>query len=294
MGITEVNICLNNKRFSITAKVIRALSTHLILGMEFMIQHNVLLDARNKSITFKEEPALASTNFFTIADRELPLNQQPEKKSIFKLQASTDVVFSPGETKRVLIKASRPFKFYHNMLPNYKFLESKGLEIVSRTRVKKGIVTMLIRSDNNKSSKIMASTTLAYFYNRTKKRSRDYACQNFNLSSTPRSPKIFKKEDYKINTDLSESDKEKIHQVIKSYLDVFSFDLSQLGRTDLIEYDIELIDEDKIVQKRPYRVSLKEQKIINEQVENLLKYDIVEESSSAFSSPVVLVKRRRK
>lgn len=292
LGIATVNVSLKNRNFAISAKVVRNLSTEVILGMEFMRRHKILLDTTNKDIIFRDETREPNFNFCITADRELPLYEPVKKETIYKLQAASDEVFVPGEVKRISIIPTRPYRFYHRSLANYKFLESRGLELCSKPKRKGNSMTLLVKSNNEKNSKIMAGTTLSYFYNKTKKRNNIVSCQNFDINYVQPNPRIFNKDDFKINDSLAEQDKHKIQETIKKYLDVFSFDMSQLGRTDLIEYDIQLIDENKVVQKRPYRVSLKEQLIINEQVENLLKYDIVEESSSPFASPVVLVKKK--
>ena len=312
LGTATINISLNNRNFSVVVKVIKNLCTCVLLGMDFLSENNVLLDAKNRSVTFRDEASQPSidfcltaqpsanfslstqpiVHFSVIADQELPQYEPTERKTVFKLQATEDEIFAPGETKRISITPSRAYKFYHRSLPNFKFLESKGFELCAKPRIKNKAVSLLVKSNNDKFSKIMAHTTLAFFYNKTKKRNDIFNCQNFDVNYIQPNPRVFNEDDFKINNELSEKDRKKVHEVIKDYLDVFSFDMSQLGRTNLIEYDIELTDENKVVQKRPYRVSLKDQSIINEQVENLLKYDIVEESLSPFASPVVLVKKK--
>ncbi|UYV63009.1 hypothetical protein LAZ67_2002835, partial [Cordylochernes scorpioides] len=51
---------------------------------------------------------------------------------------------------------------------------------------------------------------------------------------------------------------------------------------------------DKIIALRPYRTSLSDQREIQEQVEKMLEYDIIEPSFSPYSSPVTLVTKKDK
>jgi len=161
LGIASVNIKLNNRTFTVLAKVIEKLSTDVILGMDSMQENNVLLDIKSRSIIFRDEPSQPTANFCIIADQELPLYDPVKKAASFKLQAADDEIFRPGEIKRILTISARPYRFYYNVLANYKFLESRGLEICSRPKIKRGTVTIGIKSNNLKNSNtaLMADNT---------------------------------------------------------------------------------------------------------------------------------------
>lgn len=286
LGMAQVKIKLSNRDFVISARVVRHLSSDVVLGMTFLIRHDILLDPKNRKIIFRENSEELNAEFFALADRELPLCQPEKRKNNMKLQAKTEIVIPPGETKKVFIRSLRPFRFYHKIFPNFKFLDQRRLEICSQPKIKNRNGFFLIRSHNCEPIKIMTNTTLAYFYCKSKK---DINLCN-NISQTKRL--TFNKEEFKINKELSLQEQENVQDLIKQFKDIFAFDMSQLGRTNLVKYDLELIDENKIVRKRPYRVSAKEQEIINKQVDNLLQYDIIEETNSPFASPVVLVKKK--
>ncbi len=64
----------------------------------------------------------------------------------------------------------------------------------------------------------------------------------------------------------------------------------KLGRTSVIKHQIQTSDEIP-VKSRAYRVSLFKKKIIEEEVEKMLREDIIEPSLSPWSSPVVLVEK---
>jgi len=68
---------------------------------------------------------------------------------------------------------------------------------------------------------------------------------------------------------------------------VFAKNQFGIGTVKDYEAHIDLI-ENKYVTKRPYKCSFDDQKEIEKQISELLKHNIIEESSSPFASPVTL------
>ncbi|UYV71980.1 K02A2.6-like, partial [Cordylochernes scorpioides] len=63
------------------------------------------------------------------------------------------------------------------------------------------------------------------------------------------------------------------------------------GRTHLVKHQIRTTS-DIPIRKNPYRVSLKERKIIGDQINSMLKNGIISHSSSPWASPIILVKKK--
>ncbi|UYV81232.1 hypothetical protein LAZ67_20000415 [Cordylochernes scorpioides] len=63
------------------------------------------------------------------------------------------------------------------------------------------------------------------------------------------------------------------------------------GRTHLVRHKIKT-NSDIPIRKNPYRVSLREREIINNQIDKMLKKGIISHSSSPWASPVILVKKK--
>ena len=72
---------------------------------------------------------------------------------------------------------------------------------------------------------------------------------------------------------------------------MFTTNLSEMGHTTLLKYEI-LTGNSPPVQCRPYRTSPKMKAEIERQLDEMLKYGIIEESVSNNSSPIVMVKRK--
>ena len=96
--------------------------------------------------------------------------------------------------------------------------------------------------------------------------------------------------------DLSDSiwstdDKVKFRDLFLKYRDVFALTDSELGRTSLVQHVIDTGHATPIKQM-PYRTSPEGKQEIDRQVNNMLERGIIQESISAWSSPVVLVKKK--
>ena len=101
----------------------------------------------------------------------------------------------------------------------------------------------------------------------------------------------------KLDFDLSESDLSEQHRLeLKRFLlnnrDIFSADLSDLGKTNLYKHKIDTLPGAKPVRKQFYRTSPHAAKEIRTQIDEMLKHDIIQPSNSEWHSPVVLVKKK--
>ncbi|UYV65317.1 K02A2.6-like [Cordylochernes scorpioides] len=93
---------------------------------------------------------------------------------------------------------------------------------------------------------------------------------------------------FQINKNLSFKEQERLKQILAKHTDLFS---SRLGRTSLAKHQIHTEDA-KPIKHKPYRVSAKERTIIKDQIDEMLEEGIIRQSSSPWSFPVILVKKR--
>lgn len=97
---------------------------------------------------------------------------------------------------------------------------------------------------------------------------------------------------YKINEKLTTTQKSMLTKIITDFQDVFTDNPSGMGFNNEIEHEIELEPLVQPIKCRPYRVSAKEKEIVNNQVQEMLKHNIIRPSKSPWASPVVLVKKK--
>lgn len=86
---------------------------------------------------------------------------------------------------------------------------------------------------------------------------------------------------------LPDIQKKELFEIINTFP---SFKTKGLGKTDLLSHDIDTGDAKPICQRHwPYSPAM--QKIINDEIDRMLSLDVIEESVSPWSSPLVLVQK---
>jgi hypothetical protein len=79
--------------------------------------------------------------------------------------------------------------------------------------------------------------------------------------------------------------------MLSEHSDIFSIDKGDIGKCDIIQQQLTLIDKNKVCSTPPYRISHHLLPIAHEYVDRLLSSDIIRPSKSPFSSPLMLVKK---
>ncbi|UYV71727.1 hypothetical protein LAZ67_9000138, partial [Cordylochernes scorpioides] len=96
---------------------------------------------------------------------------------------------------------------------------------------------------------------------------------------------------FDINPDLSSEERNQVLMLLYEYKEMFAAPDDYKGRTHLVRHKIKT-NSDIPIRKNPYRVSLREREIINNQIDKMLKKGIISHSSSPWASPVILVKKK--
>ncbi|CAH2096659.1 unnamed protein product [Euphydryas editha] len=94
-----------------------------------------------------------------------------------------------------------------------------------------------------------------------------------------------------IDTDLERRDKEMLISILKKISDSF-IEGTPTKRVKTLVCELILVDPQKVVYRCPNKRSPIEKQIIREQVQKLLDAGVIQESSSPFASPIVLVKKK--
>ena len=95
------------------------------------------------------------------------------------------------------------------------------------------------------------------------------------------------------NTTLSPVENEKLRALLLQYQDIFAPTGSQLGHTNIVQYTI-TTGEAPPIKLRPYGTSPTQREEIDKQITDMLSQNIIHESVSPWSAPVVLVKKKVK
>ena len=90
-----------------------------------------------------------------------------------------------------------------------------------------------------------------------------------------------------LGSQLTPDQRQEMQELVSRNRDVFS---TTPGRTDAITHDI-VTEPGRWVKLRPYRIPEARRQVIREEVQRMLGLGVIEESHSAWSSPIVLVKK---
>ena len=106
--------------------------------------------------------------------------------------------------------------------------------------------------------------------------------------------KIIPESTYKVEeedkTDLNENQQQQINQLIEEYKDLF--DISGPGRANAVQHEINTGNSPPIALKPYYRRSPLEREFMKEEIDRMLKQNIITPSDSPWSAPVVIAKKK--
>lgn len=94
-----------------------------------------------------------------------------------------------------------------------------------------------------------------------------------------------------VDTDISDERKRELILLLNNFSTSFTDGLPKT-RVTTGELQIRLIDPNRTVQRRPYRLSPDERQVVRNKVSELIHSGIVRPSNSPFASPIILVKKR--
>ncbi|XP_074603951.1 uncharacterized protein LOC141857357 [Brevipalpus obovatus] len=103
---------------------------------------------------------------------------------------------------------------------------------------------------------------------------------------------MISKTDHKsLNSFVASNQDDQINKLLSEFSDIFAKHKYDVGCISFEQYRINLTS-DIPISLRPYRCSLKDQKLIDDQIQLLLKHKIIQPSSSPYSAPISLVNKK--
>ncbi|MCG7878981.1 MAG: retroviral-like aspartic protease family protein, partial [Candidatus Thiodiazotropha taylori] len=91
---------------------------------------------------------------------------------------------------------------------------------------------------------------------------------------------------------LNPEEQQHFKQLLIQYQDTFSRSSHDIGRTSLIEYEINVEPGTKPIKQAPYRLPLAKRKEAENEIKIMAERDLIEPSTSPWSSPVVIIPKK--
>ncbi|UYV72153.1 hypothetical protein LAZ67_9001970 [Cordylochernes scorpioides] len=260
VGSIFLNIKIDDETLSHNFVILKTHLRTLILGRDFLKKMNAKIDCKQETIKY-----------------DLTNNHDEINFEMLKIKSAKDSIVP--DCSMILIKALVETEDGEYIIEeSSKMFQTNGLRLArSLINVINRETHIWITNPYPRPLKIMKNQTLAFGSSPAK----------INVS---REREVEKNEEprFQINENLSPKEQKELKQVLERYGDLFS---SRLGRTNLAKHRIDTEDA-KPIKHKPYRVSAKERDIIKEQIDEMLTEGIIRPSSSPWSFPVILVKKR--
>ena len=108
------------------------------------------------------------------------------------------------------------------------------------------------------------------------------------LLTTPSKDALETPDLVKLSDDLVSEEKREVSSLLHEFSDVFT---DSPGLTNLIEHEIRTTT-DTPIRLNPYPLPFAMTKVVSEEIDNMLKMKVIEPSESAYSSPIVMVRKK--
>lgn len=310
LGKIELNIKINNEQYNINAYVIEGLHCKLLLGNDFHIENNVIIDFKNKNIQIKDsiipmdeiwydlhnknnnnvrtEINLASikinTNFIghIVADDNITISPK-SKINIKNIHITTDrqgsnYVIEPIESiykrKYLVLESTTVGKedgiIFYNFSNGYGNIP-KGMKLAN-----------IISTDAEKKLdelpevKTIGTTTLKH------------TDSNDLNEVTDKQGNIIK-----ISHELNNNQRKKALKLINNYKHLFTLDPLDIDCANVEPCEIKL-KSDKPIFQPPFRVSPSQRNKLKLLIDQMIRADIIEPSRSNYVAPVFLIPKKEK
>ena len=162
----------------------------------------------------------------------------------------------------------------------------------SLSRPQDGVVLIRLLNPSPDVIELSADTNLGQFYSATGGNEDEYHILD-NLVTGTQSKSSVQASSMLLTSDLTKTEYEKAEHLLTSYSEVFSNSADDIGKTDLICHEIKTTAETP-VRQRAYRTSPAMRVEIQNQVDDLLRRGVIEESFSPWASPIVMVQKKDK
>ncbi|UYV71788.1 K02A2.6-like [Cordylochernes scorpioides] len=262
-GRSMVSFKMDQEKYTIQMIVLEKCNPKIILGDDFLSHYKALINCRNNTLWIE------SPNNMDQDDTSLKYARAVEDRIIpeFSLCLVKGYYEPTTDDKEILIE-------------NLSSLTSKYGLITTRSLLKNTrFPDIWLLNPSSKPIKIHRHMKIGIISEVDRMYKTDHrAVSSIDLN-------------FDINPDLSSEERNQVLMLLYEYKEMFAAPDDYKGRTHLVRHKIKT-NSDIPIRKNPYRVSLREREIINNQIDKMLKKGIISHSSSPWASPVILVKKK--
>ena len=270
LGWTIVEVKIGSYRLKQRCVVIKNLSANVLLGTDTLVNHGIVLNFRLKTLSVGK----ISIKMSTKGEQSQCCLAMSRRVEIKPLQTHVEWVSVPEGFNRSLLLQGEFLA--HVKIGSGLFDASDGRIPVIFINQKRHPVTV----EKGKLIGIVERVNVV-----------NVVANSHVVSKLADINTKLAKDMVKVDSKLPEKQLNKIHKLISEYDHIFSKDKNDLGYYNESEFKIETGNE-KPVKSKAYRVPFAQQANIDNMVDEMLENRIITKCQSAWSSPVVIVKKK--
>ena len=284
------DISIGNGRFSATLVVIDNFPYDLLLGIDFLQDHDALLN-------FGQGEAWIGDTCFKFPTSKVAQNETNGPITNRNLRTAKRIRIPARTEMAVSVKCSRNAKGVY-LVEGSRIAAELGIT-VGCSLSKPSHRRLLVRVANESNGPIVIAKGMPIAT--AESMDLDDECDSLNddqlrsilsLSSEPDCPETVQSgPKLNIGPGLKPDERRKLDALLAKYDGIMSKNDMDTGLTDLIEHDIDTGDA-RPIKQRPYRLSFSERKQVNQLVKNFQDSGWIRESTSPWACPIVLVKKK--
>ncbi|UYV63435.1 hypothetical protein LAZ67_2004061 [Cordylochernes scorpioides] len=275
LGKCSLKVHINDLTTTFEFIVIPDCSHDIILGWDFFKATRAVIDCGHQELYLEET---------------LPINDDQINLDVY----SADNYVIPPKSSCKISVVGTPLQENRDVLicPNWELSIRKEFIIPSLlTTFQQGKADLWIANGTSKPLMIPSRMALGTMSDVDVGSICSLKCDELFQEEEMWTTKLDQKIEAMIDSNLTEDQQNKMMNVLKKFSNVFDFSGKSQPARSKIKHKIDTGDHAPTKQ-RPYRVSGMERKIIQQEVDRMMKQDIIQFSESPWSSPVVLVKKK--
>eukprot|EP00731_Ephydatia_muelleri_P032451 Em0023g958a len=261
-GLTRAQVCIEEFEFVGNFVVSGELVVDAILGLDFLQQHNCVIDVGKKLLKF---PSVDLSVGLQDAVSEMEIIVKPlcnVGSGIWMIENNPTVSCGVMVARAVMCSNKETFPIHVLNPRDSSIVLQKGVELAKMELIEQDLVQLNAASVGKSSGK-ESSVDQAELWNLV-------------LGA---------------GDQLNQNEKEMLFSLLMEYKDVFSFRSSDLGHTSLLQHRINTGSEGPI-QCPPRRIPQARREDVRRLLREMLDNGIVEPSEGPWSSPIVLAKKK--
>jgi hypothetical protein len=295
-GMIMLPIMINNIQLKVNTFIVKELCTDLLLGRDFCDKHEVNINYRGKYLTIKVHQQQTVVKF----------QQQMNEQQVFNVKTIDEVIIPPLSAKIFQATTTAP--------PMSAIFTPSSTQLNKQHIIAPHAIVKINNDKNTTMTLLKVTTAIQTIPKGTNvgqvKYHEDNKCcyvcpdpinkyQNcvssittYPLHQKPASYSSITSTINELISHLPPTQQEQVQPVLLKHQQVFDISKPSIMITNNLYHRIPIQPHHHPIQSYPYRKSAKETQVINEQVQEMLENHIVRPSSSSWSSPVVIIKKK--